>query len=61
MAALPEKTQESEAIEGADRGVAEPNGQSVRPSSKEIKAPQAKGGAPGGAGVAGGKKKKGKR
>ena len=64
MAALPEKLEETDVMEGVDGGVPVPEEKAVKPATKDSKGGQAKGGTAGGGGVGvgGGKnKKKGKR
>lgn len=58
MAALPEKVEEAELIEGADGGVPVAEEKGSKPAPKDAKAGQGKGGTAGGGG---GKKKKGKK
>lgn len=64
MAALSEKIQEAETVEGAENGIQITDEKATRPLPKDAKPGQShgKGGATGGSGGGGGgKKKKGKR
>ena len=59
MAALPEKSEESETMEGVESGAPAPGEKNQKAAPQDLKTAQAKGGIPGGGG--GGKKKKGKK
>ena len=59
MAALPEKSEESETMEGVESGAPATSEKNQKAAPQDPKTAQAKGGTPGGGG--GGKKKKGKK